>query len=475
MPARKKASHRSTPRLDSPAKRMALAPRPKPYFVPAGTSRDGASLGYRRAQRGPGVWVARLLAGATWREAAIGTADDAGAALDALTFSAARAKALAWCEAQRGLLSAASAQDTRKEPLTVAAVVRDYLLARDAAASARGISRDAASARSVMAKHLTGGGRLKHPPAPLAGVRLDRLTRGDLRRWLTGLSVDLSPQSVARLVTALRAALRSAWARAGHAAPNGWDALIREGLDTKAAKRPTAAPARQVEDVRPDLLDDAAVTRLLAGCAAVDADLHRLALVLAATGLRFSQVKRIRVRDVDAARLALLVPSSAKGDTLVKETTNKPAFVRCALALDVLDALRPAMEGRDGGEPLLTRQRKRQSAGSRDAGRGAWREGRNGRPVWIAERTGEPVAWNNVADLTRMWRRAVKAAELPAGVTTYSLRDWSIIRLLKRGLDPVTVARRHDTSVAMIERAYGRHILSARDAALREAAPSFAK
>lgn len=463
------APRRAAPvRLDSPAKRAVLAPAKKPYFVAAGTARDGASLGYRRRSSGAGAWVARLKVGNRWREAVVGTADDAGAPPGALGFAAARAKALDWCQAQRSVGSAPPGT----EPLTVAAVAGDYLAALDAAARQRGAGRDGRDARSVLVKHLLGGGRAKHLPAPLAAKRLDRLTRMDLRGWLGGLDTSLSAQSVARLVTALRAILRGAWARAGHPAPLGWEGLVREGLNTKAAKRPTAAAARQVEDVRPDLLADGDVVRLLDACRAVDADLHRLALVLAATGLRFSQVVRLRVRDLDPVALVLAAPTSAKGDSLVKETSNKPAFVRCAVSAAVLDALRPVLDGRAGDALLLMRQRKRQVPGGMEAGRGEWRTAASGRPVWVGERVGEAAPWTDTAEMARAWKAALRRAALPEGISTYHLRDWSIIRLLKLGLDPVTVARRHDTSVAMIERSYGRHILSAREAALREAVPA---
>jgi integrase len=461
--------------LDSAAKRLTLPVRGKPYFVPAGEARDGASLGYRRRKGGAGTWVARLKMGATPYEHALGQAADTDTPPPgALDFSTARARALEWCRARReALLNAIPGDGTSGAAVpTVAAVAARYLDTLGAAATARGTG--AASAQdtaAVLAKHLLGGGRARHPSKPLAAKALDKITRADLQGWLRGLDAALSPGSVARVVNTMRALLRGAWSRAGHAAPAGWDALIKDGLNTKSAGRSATNAARHVEEVRQDFLTDADVVRLLDACRQVGPDLHRLATVLAATGLRFSQLVRMRVRDVDMANAVLLVPTSAKGDTLTKEQSGKPAFVRVHIAPDVLDTLRPAVNGRRGDEILLMRDHHAQPRGSAREGRGDWREDARGRRVWIAERVTERRPWGNTAQIARAWKQALALAGLPPTVSTYHLRDWSIIRLLRTGLDPVTVARRHDTSVAMIEASYGRHILSAQEAALRAAAP----
>lgn len=458
-------------RLDTPAKRAALPPRPKPYFIPAGAGRDGASLGYRRNASGQGTWIARLKIGNTPMEHGLGAADDAGAAPDALTFAGARAKALAWCERQRELTASVEAD---AQPMTVENATEGYLAALDVAARARatGTAAGASDARAMLARHLIGGGKAKHAPARLAARRLDKLTRADLQGWLREIDPALAPATVARLLTSVRAMLRGAWARAGHATPPGWNDLVREGLNAKAARRPTAAAARGIEDVRPDVLTDADVRRLLDAAKSVDADLHRLLTVIAATGLRFSQVARIRVRDVDADNATITVPTSHKGDSLTKATTNKAQEVRVHVAPDVIATLRPVLNGRRGDAVLLTRRHHVQLADSRATGRGDWQTTEAGRRVWVAERETEARPWTGVEQVARLLARAVAVAELPEGITTYHLRDWSIIRMLRRGFDPVTIARRHDTSIAMIARSYGRHILTAQDAALRDAAPA---
>jgi hypothetical protein len=67
------------------------------------------------------------------------------------------------------------------------------------------------------------------------------------------------------------------------------------------------------------------------------------------------------------------------------------------------------------------------------------------------------VRWRpEVSDHRDLFERAARAAELPAGTTIYSLRHSSIARALLRRVPIKLVADWHDTSVAMIERHYGR-------------------
>lgn len=67
------------------------------------------------------------------------------------------------------------------------------------------------------------------------------------------------------------------------------------------------------------ILADAEIARLLSAARTVDAeqgwggDLFRLVVTLAATGARFSQVARLRVRDCQIRERRLMVPASRKG------------------------------------------------------------------------------------------------------------------------------------------------------------------
>jgi hypothetical protein len=60
-----------------------------------------------------------------------------------------------------------------------------------------------------------------------------------------------------------------------------------------------------------------------------------------------------------------------------------------------------------------------------------------------------------------MWpfRRVAERAGLdPAEVTLYALRHSNIVRQLLAGVPARVVATNHDTSIAMLERTYSRHI-----------------
>jgi hypothetical protein len=67
--------------------------------------------------------------------------------------------------------------------------------------------------------------------------------------------------------------------------------------------------------------------------------------------------------------------------------------------------------------------------------------------------------------------RAAAAAELDPGVTAYALRHSSIVRQLLAGTPARLVAAAHDTSLAMLEKTYSKHIAGddAADTMLRRA------
>src|SRR6516164_3594131 len=65
-------------------------------------------------------------------------------------------------------------------------------------------------------------------------------------------------------------------------------------------------------------------------------DLYRLVLTLAATGMRFSQLIRVTVADVQPERNRLMIPTSRKGKG------TKATRVAVPVGEDVITALRPA-------------------------------------------------------------------------------------------------------------------------------------
>jgi site-specific recombinase XerD len=213
--------------------------------------------------------------------------------------------------------------------------------------------------------------------------------------------------------------------------------FIKHGLAATQAKAAIARPA--------EVLPDADVRRILSSAAEIDregnwgGDLHRLIVVMAATGARFSQAIRLSVADVQVAQSRLMMPVGHKG-----RGAKALASTAIRVGADVIDELRPALAGRRGNEPLLFRPRWRQVG-----------------PVkW--ELVGR-APWQSASELVRPWARIVAGAELAADLVPYSLRHSSIVRGLRAGLPVRLVAALHDTSSAMIEKHYAAHIVDAMD------------
>ena len=188
------------------------------------------------------------------------------------------------------------------------------------------------------------------------------------------------------------------------------------------------------------ILTDAQVAKLRAAHE-IDAkegwegDLFRLVVMLAATGARFSQVVRMAVGDVQRARSRVMVPPSRKGRG--RRTGGACAYwVGCARR-----ARRQQLAG--GETPLLERWRSKQITPTQ------WE--RIGRGPWQA-----------ASELARPWHLIRDRAGLPE-VIPYALRHSSIVRGIRANLPIRLVAALHDTSVAMIERHYGRWIADGLD------------
>jgi integrase len=180
------------------------------------------------------------------------------------------------------------------------------------------------------------------------------------------------------------------------------------------------------------ILDDNAVRRLLVAAQAEGPEFALLVEVAAVTGARPSQLARLQVHDVQADRSdpRLMMPTSAKGRR--KVIGRRPVPISAALSL----RLRQAARGRPASALLLEFK-----------GEG-WRNNRHYRP----------------------FRRTVKRAGLdPKAVTIYALRHSSIVRALLASVPVRVVAVTHDTSVAMLERTYSRHIADHADALARRA------
>ena len=395
-------------------------------------------LGYRKGNRGGG-WLVRWRNGAGYRQAPIGTADDA-IGTGTLDYNAAIRAARAAVEAAR-----AEAKARADGPLlTVRSAVETYIAARNARHSRRAGRTVRSDAGHRLPRYVIGqkarGKQKAIPAARLADVALHALKESDLLTWRANLPAELKETTKQRLINDLRAALNAAYAANRKRLDATFVTVVKHGLKAVNADDDDDLPVARENQV----LTDAQVANLLRAAQQIDAeeqwegDLFRIIVVLAATGARFSQVVRMRVGDVRRPQNRLMVPVSRKGKGGKSGATAVP------IGKDVLDALLPAVTGRRNAALLLERWRHKQRAGSIE-----WhRDGRG--------------AWQNASEIARPWGSVRRRAGMPE-VIPYALRHSSIVRGIRANLPIRLVAALHDTSVQMIERHYGKWIVDGLD------------
>lgn len=383
-------------------------------------------LGYRKGPKG-GRWLVRWYAGdqrykqRTLSGAADDTMDADGAAILAYAEAERAARQTVADEHERAALQAAG------PIVTVRSAIADYIASRDARDETRNGRRRASSANRLT-RYV-----VEHDPR-LADTPLHILTKDQLKHWRTSMSKvehregsTLASTSVQRVCNDLRAALVGA--TDNEAVRSNVTAGLRK---PKGEANGTSARPSQV-------LTDEQVRNVITAAAGQDEDYHRLVLVLAATGARFAQVRRLTVGDVlDGGRL--MMPGSFKGQS--GQADKAPVAV--PIGLDVMAALQPAVVGRRGDEYLLERWTHRQVAPM------VWERGARG-------------PWQTASELTRKWDITRKAAGLDPDTIPYALRHSSIVRGIRANLPIRLVAALHDTSIAMIERHYARWITDSLD------------
>lgn len=424
--------------IDSAAKRAKLKPGKNPYWRGVGGGRGGVSLGYRKPVRGPGAWVAKTVINKARFEDRIGDADDEGCGAGALNYIDAVGRALEWAKQQQAAKSSTSAP-------TVRTAMEAYIQKREQ----RG-KRTGANARSRLTLHVLGGERRpgRRPssgisPAPgtkFSATKLSKLRASTIEDWRATLPDDMKPSSLNRLLADVRAALNDAVVKHRRELPGSVAIEIKVGTQ--------ALPVD--DDARHQLLTAKQVQAVVKAAYGVDADFGHVVLLAAATGARFSQVVRIKVRDVQRNRLRVLVPSSGKGRSGKR---RPPAVV--PLDASVMRQLDPMMRGRDADDALLQRWRYRRAGGLR----------------WEKDHRGP---WGAADEILSLWSDVVKAARVSNGTIMYALRHSSIVRGLTAGMPTIQVAKQHDTSVEMIEKHYAAYITDANEEIARRAAMSFA-
>lgn len=415
--------------LDSKDARRSLRVQGKPHYRQIDR---GLHLGYRKLKGKPGTWVARFYAGAQqYQTKSIGVADDYSDAdgTKILTYWQAQDKARESIKERT-----ATGEGTTAAARTVEEALESYIAERDKRDSKRRGREIRSDAGARLRRYVLGqparGQQDAIEPAPLASVTLHALDDSDLLEWRADLPDTLATTTVHRLTNDLKAALNAAFERHRKELPATLPATIKYGLK---------AEAHEDEDggVRENqILTDSQVGLLIRAAREVDADgdIYRLVVVMAASGARFSQIARMRVRDCQPDKRRLLIPTSRKGKGSKASHTTVP------VGQDVIEALAPVVVGRKPGACLLERNRYKQVKGGRweRAGRGPWQSS--------SEFNSKP--WQAIRD----------RAGLPE-VIPYALRHSSIVRGLRQGLPTRLVAALHDTSVQMIERHYSRWIV----------------
>jgi integrase len=229
----------------------------------------------------------------------------------------------------------------------------------------------------------------------------------------------LAPATINRTCAAFKAALNLA-------AEHDERIANRRAWESGLASIPDAEQSRNV------ILPEATVRRLVEKARNHSPAFGLLVEVAAVTGARVSQLARIEVQDLQADRTEprLMMPTSRKGKG-TKKVLRRPVPIPSELAtrLQTLAADRPHMA------------------------------------LLFVKPSGAP--WKK-SDHSRLFARAAEAAEQdPEKVTMYALRHSNIVRQLLAGVPIRVVAVNHDTSIAMLERTYSRHIGDYADAVAR--------
>ena len=247
------------------------------------------------------------------------------------------------------------------------------------------------------------------------------LTAKELKKWRDGLAKTLSNGSINRVVNPFKAALNLA-------ADTDERIIDRRAWEIGLAAIPDATESRNV------ILPAKAIQRIVAECYSTSEEFGLLIEVAATTGARIGQIAQLEPADVQHNRTdpRLMMPSSKKGKGK-KWVTRQPVPVPESLAA----RLRQIVRQRPKGALLLLKPSG-----------GRWAK----------------------SDHSRLFRRAVKRAGLdPKEVTVYALRHSNIVRQLLAGVPIRIVATTHDTSTAMIEQTYSKHITDHSDSLVRPA------
>lgn len=390
-------------------------------------------LGYRKSKRA-GVWLVRWRTADGYKRKQIGTADDQ-ISVGTLDF----AKATTAARKEVELVRIEAVAEEAGPAATVRSAVEAYIAFRNARETRRAGRPTRSDAARRLERYVIGREAIRQrpaaAPAPLAKIALHTLTEKDLSNWRKGLPDEFKRSGSQRLINDLRAALNAAYDEHKARLPATLPGIIKSAF--KAQQHDDDDGEAVSRDGQ--ILSDAQVSAILVAAGEIDVehgwegDFYRLLLLLAATGARFSQIVRMKVRDVQYDRNRLMVPLSRKGKG------RKVGWATVPVGQDVLEALASVTEGRKLDDVLLQRWRYEQQAGA---------------IRWVPI---ERVPWQTPSEIVRAWHEIRDRLGL-TDVVPYALRHSSIVRGIRANLPLRLVAAIHDTSVTMIERHYARYI-----------------
>ncbi|MEL6281007.1 MAG: tyrosine-type recombinase/integrase, partial [Pseudomonadota bacterium] len=369
-------SARKPPKIDSRTARTRLAPRSEPYWRAIA---PGESLGYRRGKAG-GAWVAKRVADGARRQVALGPADDGREAdgVGAFSYAQALKRAQEWfgAEARRE-----AGVETGGRPCDVDAAVDDYL------DWFRANRKSLAETEAAIDRHIR--------PA-LGRVRLEKLTRRKIERWLNALAetprrnragrasaVEMDEEAqrrrkstANRVLTILKAALNRAFS----------EGRVNSDLAWRSVK-----PFRGVDAARARWLTDEEARRLVNAC---EPSFRPLVVAALLSGARYGELARLRVSDFIRAAGALEIREAKSGQPRVVYLTD---------------------EGMAHFEALCAGRRPEALVFTRTPDGGAWGKSHQQRPLLEACRGAmiEPAVGFHVLRHTYASRAVMRGAPLP--------------------------------------------------------------
>ncbi len=396
----------------------------------------GVHLGYRVAAGKGGTWLVRLYKGqGKYSQSPIGAADDNGLKADGLNV-------LDFDQAAKHAVNAANELNANAKAeadgpaITVATAVESYCIRRDETTRAlKGRHVASSDARTRLTRDVLNNEKL-------SAMALHSLTDDDLKAWQRGLPVTMKATTIKRLRNDFRAALNETAKANRKRLPADIFTTIKSGMELTQS---TVASTVNGDGRDGQILPVETIRKIVAAAKDIDADFHRLIVVMTATGARFSQIARMTVGDVDANGATLMVPEARKG----RGGLEKVGRTARPVAPGVIEALKPVLD-RPRTAVLLERDKYERVKGL------DWRKcGRQ--------------PWHMASDIQGAWADVRERVGLEQHVVPYALRHSSIVHQIQHHLPAMLVAKLHDTSVSMIEKNYAQFIVDAATEITRKA------